>query len=898
MSSFVFLSPWLLAALAALPALWLLLRIMPPAPKRIMLPSARFLEDVLPKTKTPSQTPWWILMLRLVIAGLVIFALAQPVFNPSQNLDKNDTIRIVFNNDWSSSDDWDTKIRAARELLAQAERNNIQVYLHTTSNEPNDGKPISLGPLSANEALSRLNGLEPHAWPANLRDIDLKNDGEHLHIDSYYFSDGLRARGFNDLIDTLSQLGSVTLYQPKPENLPLALRHIDTQKGNPVLEIIAPETIARGLPITLQGIGKDGDVLGIENAIINSTKTEVAMRLGDGLRNDLSYIKITGRENAAGIYLFGDHFRQKRVGIVSPNNAEDTKPYVEADFYLTRALEPYADLKADTLDSLLNEQLSMIIMADIAALSPSQLERLEAWVREGGLLLRFAGSVMEQARQHFLVPTPLRSGARSLDGALRWETPPKLTAFAVNSPLSSINIGEEIIIKQQLLAEPVADLETKTWAMLDDGTPLITADTLDQGLIVMVHTAASPDWSNLPLSGAFVQLLSRLVTLAGSPPALMQASGGPLEPILVLDGNGRLIKPAPYVRNISADNLNDFETSYQNPPGIYGAGAISRPFNLGDEITSLTPIEGGLMQGVNLVSYDSDYEQNLMPVLLTAGLILLVIDWVIMLAISTNFSSRLLGRSAATILLVFIFNAPSYAQGSEQYKHADGLYIGFIRSANTAVNAQTRAGLEELQKSLTRRTSAEPDGVVALDPARDTLSFFPFIYWPVDAGDKTLSEEALRNIQDYLDQGGTILFDTRESGSLSDFSKGGPNAQALARVTQGLNIPALAPIAEDHVLGKSFYLLDSFPGRYSGGTIWIESASENGRDGVSSVIIGSHDWAGAWAENAGRNYRAGSTARQRELAVRFGVNMMMYALTGNYKADQVHVEHILERLGQ
>ena len=37
---------------------------------------------------------------------------------------------------------------------------------------------------------------------------------------------------------------------------------------------------------------------------------------------------------------------------------------------------------------------------------------------------------------------------------------------------------------------------------------------------------------------------------------------------------------------------------------------------------------------------------------------------------------------------------------------------------------------------------------------------------------------------------------------------------------------------------------------------------------------------------------------QREMACRFGVNLVMYALTGNYKADQVHVPAILERLGR
>ena len=79
----------------------------------------------------------------------------------------------------------------------------------------------------------------------------------------------------------------------------------------------------------------------------------------------------------------------------------------------------------------------------------------------------------------------------------------------------------------------------------------------------------------------------------------------------------------------------------------------------------------------------------------------------------------------------------------------------------------------------------------------------------------------------------------------------------------------------------------------------MENDSANGRDGVSSVLIGSHNWAASWASNASNTRRTiyGKT-RQDELALRFGVNLMMYALTGNYKADQVHVPYILERLGE
>ena len=109
------------------------------------------------------------------------------------------------------------------------------------------------------------------------------------------------------------------------------------------------------------------------------------------------------------------------------------------------------------------------------------------------------------------------------------------------------------------------------------------------------------------------------------------------------------------------------------------------------------------------------------------------------------------------------------------------------------------------------------------------------------------------------------------------------------------------PIPPDHVLTKSFYLLHEFPGRWNLGRLWVEPTEAHVNDGVSSVIVGANDWAAAWAvDDEGRPLFAavpGGEA-QRETALRFGINLVMHVLTGNYKSDQVHVPAILERLGQ
>jgi len=156
-----------------------------------------------------------------------------------------------------------------------------------------------------------------------------------------------------------------------------------------------------------------------------------------------------------------------------------------------------------------------------------------------------------------------------------------------------------------------------------------------------------------------------------------------------------------------------------------------------------------------------------------------------------------------------------------------------------------------------------------------------------------------RRLADWLDS----LPDAERDALARSYTRASAEGGATMRKPDGreVPIPPLLPVPQDHVLTKSFYLLSQFPGRVTGGTVWVEARGNRYNDGVSSVIIGSNDWAGAWAveaDGAASFPVVPGGERQREMAYRFGVNWVMYALTGNYKTDQVHVPAIMERLGQ
>ena len=278
-----------------------------------------------------------------------------------------------------------------------------------------------------------------------------------------------------------------------------------------------------------------------------------------------------------------------------------------------------------------------------------------------------------------------------------------------------------------------------------------------------------------------------------------------------------------------------------------------------------------------------------------------------------------LGRAAVLVLGIAVFGqpAPSSAQTAAAnddfaIRATKGLVLAHILTGDSRLDDVAFRGLMGLGDVLWMRTAVEPDTPIGVDLEKDELSFFPFLYWPITPTQPLPSDAAYKKLNDYLRSGGMILMDTRDS----DLGGSGASAesQRLREIAAGLSIPPLEVVPQDHVLTRSFYLLQDFPGRFAGAPVWVEAAPadaekiegmpfRNLNDGVTPVIIGGNDWAAAWAVDddgipllpVGRGM-AGD--QQREMAYRFGVNLIMHVLTGNYKSDQVHVPALLDRLGQ
>jgi hypothetical protein len=261
--------------------------------------------------------------------------------------------------------------------------------------------------------------------------------------------------------------------------------------------------------------------------------------------------------------------------------------------------------------------------------------------------------------------------------------------------------------------------------------------------------------------------------------------------------------------------------------------------------------------------------------------------------------------------------APSRAANIEDKALESALdtRLAYVITGDAEVDSMSKAGLFGLGLELRARTAYEPADPVGVDLERDNLSFYPLLYWPMATAEKDLSQAAVAKVDQFMREGGTILFDTRDSpvGGLGG-GTASPGEGVLRRLLAKLDIPPLEPAAADHVLTRTFYLIKEFPGRWSGGQVWVEAlppvdpknppstpVAARGGDGVSPIIMGGNDWAAAWARDERGNPLAAVVPggeQQREMAIRFGINVVIYAMTGNYKTDQVHVPALLERLGK
>ncbi len=908
-----FTTPWLLLALAVLPILWVILRAVPPAPIRQRFPGIALLLGLNDDESVTARTPWWLLLLRLLALAAVILGLAGPVLNPdrAETGGKDQPLLIVFDGSWASARDWSRRETFLREQLETAGRGSRRVALmQLTAPEPVQFQ-------TADSWKSRIAGYVPHPWEATPSQADIAEALGDAEFDTIWLTDGRDREGLAALVELFQERGDLAVYET----------------GSPLI-VLDPARVEDGIiklsvrrmqggpsaQITINGIGPDP--AGINRAlsaqkidfVAGEMVAEAEVALPSELRARIARFEISGQGHAGAVSLSADSLQRREVALIAARDDREGLELLSPLHYLERALSPTADLLHGALTDLLPANPDVIVLADVAQLAGTEEAEVIEWVSQGGVLLRFAGprlaaSDLSRREEDPLMPVRLRAGGRTVGGAMSWGEARRLAAFDQDSPFFGLSIPEEVTINAQVLAQPGPELGERVIARLEDGTPLVTRKTMGNGQVILFHVTANAEWSNLPLSGLFVQMLERLsVVPAQETIAPEELDGTMWQPIGVIDAFGTL-QSADNLGGVDGPDLITAPLGPQLQPGVYRYEDRQIARNVVTEETALEPAKWP--SGLRVMSLTKETETPLGGWLLLLALLLLCLD----IPATLGLSGRLWPARVGMLVLALTLSSVPHARAEEAKVQRAGLdlVLAHVATGNPEVDSTAHDGLRGLTQLLFARTSVEPGEPEIIDLETDEFAVYPFLYWPVTADQKLPSAEAYARLNTYLRTGGMIVFDTRDA----DVAGAGANTGAAARLkrlAEPLDIPPLEPIPPDHVITRTFYLLQDFPGRYAQSPVWVEAAPpdaeqiegmpfRNLNDGVSPVIIGGNDWAAAWAidQNGAPRFRVGrgyAGEQQREMAARFGVNLVLYVLTGNYKSDQVHVPALLDRLGQ
>jgi Domain of unknown function (DUF4159)/Aerotolerance regulator N-terminal len=931
-------APLVLAGLIALPVIWWLLRLTPPKPNQEVFPPLKILARILKKDETPHKSPWWLTLLRLALSALVILALAEPVLNPqSAKLSGEGPLVLVIDNSWASALIAENQKRTALNFINAAEAASRPVILAALAT---DGK-TPLGPFDAAAARERLAAVKPEPVPGDARAaakrvIELAAENKSSEI--IWLDSGLESKDKDEALESMGEAGFKSLAWHGPGALPLQAV-TGTENGAETLKITLqrPGGANDSGPGQLVALDEKGRQLAETPFLFTGAETslEAEMKLPFELRNDIASVRIAGERHAGAVRLLDDRMKRKRVALLSGASSDAAQPLLSPLYYIERAIAPFADIVhprsseiAGAVSEFLDAKSSVIIMADVGSIPAPAETALKDWIEKGGMLVRFAGPRLAASSDDKLLPVALRRGERALDGTMSWTVPQSLLPFGEKSPFAGVEISTDISISRQVLALPEPNLSERSWADLADGTPLVTASEQGRGRLVLFHVTPNTSWSNLPLTGTFVEMLRRTVGMAQSGPGGSLLTGQTiLPPFRAINAEGVITPPAPTAQPLALKPTAAPKVTFENPPGLYGnaEGAVALPL-LGKDEKLVLATAPKLPFRVTAQLYQSSAPLPLKGAMLLTALALMALDCIAVLWMTGAFRSRRLGAAAALLALVMLFpnggralaqQSPPDAQppavsDADAIEAISKTRLAFVKTGDSQIDKTSHDGLFGLTVYLRDKTALEPGDPIGVDLDTDELAFFPVIYWPIDAASPMPSASAIARADAYMRQGGTILFDTRDQDIAAfDLSGGGsPANQRLRAILDGMNVPPLEPVPSDHVLTKSFYLLSDFPGRYKGGDLWVEASANTEAaadrpvrtgDGVSPILITSNDFASAWAMDQNGNFLFSTVPAdnlQREHAFRTGINIVMYMLTGNYKSDQVHVPALLERLGQ
>lgn len=903
-----------LLALGLIPLIWWVSRIIPPKPKTIIFPAKRFLSGLKSEKQEAKKAPVWLKIVRAIGLSALILAIANPILSFEKSsqevLPKN--IILVIEDSYSSAPDYEnrqTELKTLMHNLRAKTAPDTQYFLIKTSEQFNGALGSLIEPMDLSSIEMRAAGIKPSPLFFDHWDVAKILEKIPNKAKIYYFSDGLEHMGSQNLRRIMENkaVGKIEIYSPKSNKNAGLIEVTRTNTGFEYQYNSVDNT--RAVRVDFYSANH------VKIASGSGVRGRGSLQIDNSTARKAAYAKISDVNSAAAVLLFDSFDKRQIIGL--EKSAEADQPILSDNHYIKAAGKQFADLYLDDIENLVKAQVNAIVLGDRAGFSTKEAQELEKYVKQGGMLVRYIGPQAISAKDD-LLPAKFKSEARNIKDALGVK-PLTIAQFARESPFYGLELPSGA---NPSIISTFDDTEQTPliWARLTDGTPFISATKLGEGEIVAIHTSAAPYWSDIAFSGLQVGLLKRIISRSQSPilPQSIRPTDLPLNPNMLIDGFGNIVEAPNNANPIQIETQKQIRPNANQLPGIYENFETRLIIQAYNGETSFEPVKT-LSPNFTSLSDQANNNFRLQPLFLLLALGVFLFDGLFSIgtikSIRGLFSS-LFSKFKKPVLKVFAclliggllnFQTTNFAsaqtinagQGigkSSEIKH--GIQLAFISANNTASDEIVFNGLNELKAALNNRTSVRASKIVKInpleiDPFANELALYPIIYWRLADNPTPLGINSQRALNQYMRNGGLLFVDTRGAGLSPAAARA--NTQIALR---GLIVPPLEQVGQSHVLAKSFYLLAGFPGRYGGARLWAQSMASlnvSANDGVSPIIIGDGDYAYAWA-NKPANTVISNEAIARNAAINTGINIYFYALTGQYKADQVHVPAILERL--
>src|SRR6478736_147538 len=358
LGTLAFAAPGMLALLLVLPVIYWLLRLIPPLPRLVRFPAIRLLIGLEPSEQTPVKMPWWLLLLRLLLATFLILAVARPLLTP------------------------------------QAERAGRLVALIGTAPLPLDAPPARKGALRPDETRTILRAFRPKPWPtdraAAANEIDLLKLDPAAYVAR--LSDGLEDAGAAKLTDRLQKFDGLQVVLPDAANTPLLLLPPAAEGRD--LKVTALRPVADGPRKTaVQAADDQGRVVArIEvDFAASALKGEGVLPAPPELRNRMSRLDIEAQGGAGSAVLLDERNRRRPVAILGERSSACGQPLLQEVYFLERALDPYVSLTIGDRETVLTRNTAVLLIPDGAVPSTNDRDEIAKWIERGGVAVRFAG---------------------------------------------------------------------------------------------------------------------------------------------------------------------------------------------------------------------------------------------------------------------------------------------------------------------------------------------------------------------------------------------------------------------------------------------------------------------------------------------------------------------------